>query len=152
VDLHQAPKRSSRRPDLSTFYATVNETYGDEQAHNNPHTLPTPENVTATFRLGADVYETILNDHGDDNPLLRGMIELLDSLAGAPPTKLEGVSNAFLDELERVPRKELKKDDCCPICSEPFLEGGYIATPSSAGKIACAHKCHYAIIYCDQMC
>jgi len=124
VNLSQAPKRSSRRPDLSTFYATVNETYGEEDS-NNPHTLPTPENVTAAYRLAADAYEIILSEHGDENPALRAMIDLLDSTATAPPTKREGVSDTFLSELERVPKSKLKKDDCCPICSEPFLDDEY---------------------------
>jgi hypothetical protein len=128
VNLSQAPKRSSRRPDLSTFYATVNETYGDEEARSH-HSLPTPENVTATYRLAADAYEIILAEHGDENPALRAMIDLLDSTAGAPPTKLEGVSDTFLSELERVPKAKLKKDDCCPICSEPFLDGQCLDFP-----------------------
>lgn len=29
---------------------------------------------------------------------------------------------SYLDELERVPKKSLKKTDTCPICSEPFLD------------------------------
>jgi hypothetical protein len=125
VSFSQAPKRSSRRPDLSTFHATFNETYGDEETHNNPNTLPTPENVTATYRLAADAYEIILTEHGDDNPALRTMIDMLESTASAPPSKLEGVSDTFLSELERVPKSKLKKDESCPICSEPFLDGKY---------------------------
>jgi len=121
VNLSQAPKRSSRRPDLSTFYAAVNETFGDEEARN-PHTLATPENVTATLRLAADAYEIISTEHGGENNLLRDMIAQLDTAASAPPAKLEGVSDTFLSELERVPKTKLKKDDCCPICSEPFLD------------------------------
>jgi hypothetical protein len=107
---------------MSTFYATVNETYGDEESRN-PHALPTPENVTATYRQAADAYEIILTEHGDENSLLRAMIDLLDNTAGSPPKEFEGVSDTFLSELDRVPKGKLKKGDCCPICSEPFLDG-----------------------------
>lgn len=123
VNFSQVTKRSSRRPDLSTFHATFNETYGDNEALHNPNNLPTPENVVATYRLAADAFEIILNDHGGENQVLTDMIGLLEGAANAPPSKLEGVSDAFISELDRVPKSKLKKDDCCPICSEPFLDG-----------------------------
>jgi hypothetical protein len=81
--------------------------------------------VTATYRQAADAYEIILTEHGDENSLLRAMIDLLDTTAGAPPKEFEGVSEQFLSELDRVPKAKLKKGDCCPICSEPFLDGEY---------------------------
>ena len=78
---------------------------------------------------------------------LDGMIESLFQEAEVPPKEVKGVSQGFLDgecdcpdsgvfevaeivadhfrevELERVPRKVLKKDMDCPICGNPFLEG-----------------------------
>lgn len=122
MNLSQTQKRSSRRPDLSTFYSTFNETYGDEQSHTNPHASPTPENVTAAFRLLADAFEIILTEHGGDNEQLRRMIEDLETTAGNPPSTLEGVPESFIDELERVPKSKLKNESC-PICSEPFKDG-----------------------------
>jgi len=38
---------------------------------------------------------------------------------------VEGVPQSYLDELERVPKKQLKKDDNCPICGENFLDDPY---------------------------
>ena len=54
-------------------------------------------------------------------------------LVDQPPTKL-GVSQSYLDSLDRVPKKELEKrrlkqkkgeKDCCPICNEEFLSAEY---------------------------
>lgn len=42
--------------------------------------------------------------------------------AEMPPKEVKGVSQGFLDELERVPKKALKPGMDCPICSNPFLE------------------------------
>lgn len=48
-------------------------------------------------------------------------------------------------ELERVPRKELKKDDSCPICSSPFLEDKYPLVV----RLPC-HKDHMFDLECIQ--
>jgi tRNA (cytidine32/guanosine34-2'-O)-methyltransferase len=40
-----------------------------------------------------------------------------------PPDQVQGVSDEFIEQLERVDRKKLKPDMTCPICSNPFLEG-----------------------------
>jgi hypothetical protein len=40
-----------------------------------------------------------------------------------PPSQVDGVSDEFLEQLERVPKKSLKSEQSCPICSNPFLEG-----------------------------
>ena len=40
-----------------------------------------------------------------------------------PPSEVEGVSDEFIEQLDRVPKKSLKTDMSCPICSNPFLEG-----------------------------
>lgn len=125
VNFTQAQKRSTRRPDLSTFYSTVNQAYGDEETIQNPNSAPTPENVTASFRLLADAYEIILNEHGGDNDHLRDMISVLETTAGQPPTEREGVPDSFLVDLERVPKSKLKKGEKCPICAENFLDGKF---------------------------
>lgn len=52
------------------------------------------------------------------------MIEVLRENADDPPTELKGVPDSFLDELERVPKETLKPSDTCPICVNPFLDGG----------------------------
>lgn len=60
---------------------------------------------------------------GQGNDLLANMIDILRQNANDPPAEVKGVPNSFLDELERVPKKSLKKDDTCPICVNPFLDG-----------------------------
>ena len=55
--------------------------------------------------------------------LLAQLVETLRDSAEHPPRELQGVPDSFLDDLERVPKKSLKEDDSCPICSEPFLAG-----------------------------
>jgi hypothetical protein len=64
-------------------------------------------------------------EHTGDNNLLASMIETLRQNADEPPAEVKGVPNSFLDELERVPKKALKKDDTCPICVNPFLDGEF---------------------------
>ena len=39
--------------------------------------------------------------------------------------EIKGVSQNFIDSLDRVPKKQLKKTDVCPICAEPFLDDQY---------------------------
>lgn len=58
-----------------------------------------------------------------DGGLLAQLVESLRDSAEHPPRELEGVPDSFLDDLERVPKKSLRKEDSCPICSEPFLNG-----------------------------
>lgn len=57
------------------------------------------------------------------NELLGQLVESLMASAEDPPREVQGVPDSFLDELERVPKKNLKSSDSCPICSNPFLEG-----------------------------
>ncbi|OAL53873.1 hypothetical protein IQ07DRAFT_322107 [Pyrenochaeta sp. DS3sAY3a] len=126
------PQKSSRRPDLSTFFTQVQLVdTSDPQNHTNPHALPQPENMTAAFRLLANAFELMRgrpadeSSEGEGNDLLGSMIEYLRQNADDPPAELKGVPDSFLDELERVPKKDLKPTDVCPICVNPFLEDEY---------------------------
>ena len=49
----------------------------------------------------------------------------MQHLIEEPPTKVAGVPQSYLDELERVPKKALKEKDVCPICGECFLDDQY---------------------------
>ncbi|KAL3464030.1 hypothetical protein BJX64DRAFT_101599 [Aspergillus heterothallicus] len=60
-----------------------------------------------------------------DRDLLREMIESLFQNAESPPTEVEGVSEEFCADLDRVPRSSLKPSQSCPICSNPFLDDKY---------------------------
>jgi len=128
----QKTEAPSRRPDLSTFFSTLELVdTSDPQSHHNAHATPQPENVAATFRLLANAFEMMQGRAEEDqtqapgqgNDLLANMIEILRQNADDPPTEVKGVPNSFLDELERVPKKALRKDDTCPICVNPFLDG-----------------------------
>ena len=55
--------------------------------------------------------------------LLGQLVQSLMQNAENPPSEVQGVSDEFIEQLDRVPRKSLKKDMSCPICSNPFLEG-----------------------------
>ncbi|KAF2804607.1 uncharacterized protein BDZ99DRAFT_525438 [Mytilinidion resinicola] len=113
------------RPDLSTFYSTLNLVdTSDPDSHHNAHAVPQPENMTAAYRLLANALQMMQGGGGSDDPNapLQTMILSLMHSADNPPRELEGVPDSFLDELERVPKKSLKKDDECPICCNPFLD------------------------------
>ncbi|KAF2203592.1 hypothetical protein GQ43DRAFT_478941 [Delitschia confertaspora ATCC 74209] len=137
---HNIPKEEKaehppRRPDLSTFFSTLELVdTSDPQSHHNVHALPQPENMAAAFRLLANAFEMMRGRAPDDNEehhssggedLLANMIEVLRQNADDPPAELKGCPDSFLDELERVPKKSLKKSDTCPICVNPFLEDEY---------------------------
>jgi|TARA_R110002003_G_scaffold357_8_gene19145 hypothetical protein len=86
--------------------------------------------MSAAFRLLANAFEMMRGRPADEagggeNDLLANMIDVLRQNADDPPTELKGVPDSFLDELERVPKKELKPADTCPICVNPFLEGEF---------------------------
>ncbi|KAL1304096.1 hypothetical protein AAFC00_000531 [Neodothiora populina] len=127
---------STRRhmPDLDTFFSRLDQvdTTGTRVPQNH-NSVPTPGDVSATFRLLADAYAVMLRDEGA-NPvtatggnenLLVQLVEQLRDTAEHPPRELQGVPDEFLDELERVPKKRLREADSCPICSEPFLNDQY---------------------------
>jgi len=126
------PEPPARRPDLSTFFSTLELVdTSDPQAHNNVHAVPQPENMAAAFRLLANAFEMMRgrpadergDGHAGSDDLLVRMIDELRQNADDPPTELKGVPDSFLDELERVPRKSLKPTDTCPICVNAFIDG-----------------------------
>lgn len=122
----------SRIPDLSTFFSTLRQvdSSGEETPHYNAHATPTPDQVAATFRLLANAYQIVEQEHrgaagGGEEALVHTMIEILMRNADDPPTEVKGVPDSFIDELERVPKTQLKPSDNCPICNNPFLEDEY---------------------------
>ena len=61
-----------------------------------------------------------------DNPntdLVESMMEYMHELMQAPPERPRGLSEEYINGLERVEKKRLKKDDVCPICGDAFLDG-----------------------------
>ncbi|KAK9467299.1 hypothetical protein V1512DRAFT_206028 [Lipomyces arxii] len=61
---------------------------------------------------------------GDSQILEQLSSQLLED-ALHPPRQADGVSQEFLDGLDRIPKKKLKKDDTCAICSTPYLDDRY---------------------------
>ena len=88
-----------------------------------------PRDISAAFRNLANAFEQMRGGEGNGAPrnshdeLLSQLVESLMDSAEQPPPELEGVSDEFIQQLERVPKKSLKEDMVCPICSNPFLEG-----------------------------
>ena len=56
------------------------------------------------------------------------------SSTSASPNR--GLPPSFLDTLDRVDKKTLKKDDTCPICTTPHLDDQYPLVV----KLKCGHK------------
>lgn len=55
--------------------------------------------------------------------LLGRLVQTLMESAEHPPSEVQGVSDEFIEQLERIPKKALKEDMSCPICSNAFLDG-----------------------------
>lgn len=84
---------------------------------------------------------------GESDDLLGNMIEVLRQNADDPPAEVKGVPNTFLDELERVPKKALKKEDTCPICVNPFLDGKFRFSTSIRRQLIREPKTHIRSSY-----
>jgi hypothetical protein len=104
---------------MSSFFAQL-----AQIETTNPHALPTPVEVSAAERLLQDQLVALrLNAPNEVNSaLLNDLIQTIESQIEDPPEKPAGVPQSYLDELERVPKKLLKKTDTCAICAEPFLD------------------------------
>ncbi|KAJ4393667.1 hypothetical protein N0V93_002882 [Gnomoniopsis smithogilvyi] len=145
----EAPRRR-RGIDMSTFTARFHElTDGpssnggasEQQQHNNPHAVPTPPDVNGLFRLLLSQFTTLhpelaaedgtrrdTTSNSDDPDFQEQAIRrIIDELVNDldRPAEIKGVSQEYLDMLERVPKKTLKPDDACPICAENFLDDPY---------------------------
>ncbi|KAH8705033.1 hypothetical protein BGW36DRAFT_421610 [Talaromyces proteolyticus] len=130
-----------RRPDLSTFFATLSEiTPNPSETRTRQHAVPVPGDVSAAFRSLAEAFDVMRREHEsggvdidsaeaeDDHhgaALIDQMIEALVQGAELPPREVEGVNEEFCDLLDRVPRSALTPSQSCPICSNPFLDDPY---------------------------
>jgi hypothetical protein len=115
---------------MSSFFNQLSQIETDStssRSHNNPNAIPTPVEMAAAERLLQDQFSALLQD--SDNPdhgaFLESLINAVQSQIEDPPEKVAGVPQSYLDELERVPKKALKKSDVCPICAEKFLDDEY---------------------------
>ena len=95
--------------------------------HHNAHATPTPVDTAALFRLLQDQLQTLHSTSPDaaNRDFLEQLITSLEADINDPPTRLHGVSQEFVDSLDRVGRKGLGKDEDCAICKVPYLEDEY---------------------------
>ena len=61
----------------------------------------------------------------ENESFLRELVESLELDVARPPTQIPGVSQEYLDSLDRVSRKTIQKDETCPICAERYLDDPY---------------------------
>ncbi|KAI4154141.1 MAG: hypothetical protein LQ340_001877, partial [Diploschistes diacapsis] len=111
------------RPNLSTFYSSLQQV-DLPPASTNPHLTPIPGDVAASFRLLGEAMEAMMSQN-PDRDLADSLVSFLFSQAETPPTKPQGMPAEFIEGLERVDRKRIKKGDECPICGEEFLDDQY---------------------------
>ncbi|KAL1842669.1 hypothetical protein VTJ49DRAFT_4580 [Mycothermus thermophilus] len=135
--------RRRRQVDMSTFTAhlhnilpestttttttTTTRNAPPSHHHHNPHAVPNPADTSALFRLLQDQMGTLATTAPteENRAFLRSLVEALEADVARPPRQIEGVTQAFLDGLDRVPRSRLKKEDTCPICAERYLDDPY---------------------------
>jgi Ring finger domain len=84
----------------------------DDDPNNQHHT-------TADFEQLAAILGNL-----NDSPVVQQMIEQLTS-EGQHADAHQGVPPFFLDSLDRIPKKNLKSSDECPICATNYLEDEY---------------------------
>lgn len=115
---------------MSTFTShlhNINPENSSSTHHNNPHATANPVDLAALYRLVQDQMGVLATTAPTDEnrDFLISLSESLDEDILRPPTQIEGVSQEFLDGLDRVDRKKLKEDEQCPICAERYLDDQY---------------------------
>ncbi|KAL3421433.1 zinc finger domain-containing ring-type protein [Phlyctema vagabunda] len=132
-NIQEAPRAPSRRPDMSTFFSQVNQ-ISRSATSTNAHAQPTGVEMAAAARLLVEQFSTLraTSSSAENVALLDVLMQAAAEGMHAPPDEVEGVPASFLDELERVDRRELvaaqksqKNNDSCPICAEKFLDDPY---------------------------
>lgn len=116
---NSAPRRRGQI-DISSFFKSLLHQISDDSSflnepaqRNNPHTVSTPVDVAGLFRLVQDQFRILARDAPEttNRDFLISLIDSLNSDIFNPPKDVEGVSQEFLDVLERVPNKSLKPDN-----------------------------------------
>ncbi|KAI4871140.1 hypothetical protein F4820DRAFT_7261 [Hypoxylon rubiginosum] len=129
----QAPAKPphKRRPDMSSFTSLLHQISPDNDAAATPsrtrHVGPTPVDMAAMFGLLHAQYARLRADSpsAENQRLLESLAAELEADMGSPPDAVPGVPQEYLDGLDRVSTKSLKKGDDCPICAEEFLADPY---------------------------
>ncbi|KAI0839758.1 hypothetical protein F5Y06DRAFT_295128 [Hypoxylon sp. FL0890] len=119
-----------RRPDMSSFASHLHQISQDSPSDGPPHRQhvgPTPVDTAALFRLLQDQFATLATDAPtpENRNFLESLMSAIEEDIGSPPDTIPGVNQEYLDSLDRVPRKQFKPEDSCPICAERFLDDPY---------------------------
>ncbi|KAI5923537.1 hypothetical protein F4810DRAFT_210322 [Camillea tinctor] len=119
-------RQHRRRPDMSSFDSHLHQISRDSSSAA-AHLGPTPPDMSALYRLVHDQFATLALDAptGENRTLLQGLMTEIQADIAAPPDHVPGVSQEYLDGLDRVARKALKDDEACPICAERYLDDEY---------------------------
>ncbi|KAI1777146.1 hypothetical protein F4818DRAFT_338282 [Hypoxylon cercidicola] len=126
----QAPANPphKRRPDMSSFTSHLHQISRDAESPSSRSRVgPTPVDMAAMFGLVQSQFLRLQADAPteENEQFLESLVRELQADMGAPPDAIPGLSQEYLDGLDRVPRKALARDDGCPICAEDFLADPY---------------------------
>ncbi|KAI6249074.1 hypothetical protein HI914_02907 [Erysiphe necator] len=127
ISSKEASRARTRRPSMSSFFSQLAQVESTTTFHNNLHALPTPVDMAAAERLLQDqlLHFLSMTSSTQQSDFLQSLIRSIDQDIDQPPTTTPGVSQNFLDQLERVSRSSLKKGEECKICGEEFLDDEY---------------------------
>ncbi|KAI6780999.1 uncharacterized protein J7T54_003141 [Emericellopsis cladophorae] len=136
-----AEPRRGRRVDMSSFFALLNTLSDSDQSQHRPHATPTPVDHAHLFRLLQDQLLTLQTTSPDEGnrDFLEQLISGLEGDINDPPREIHGVSQEFIDTLDRVTKRRLKPEDDCAICKIPYLEDEYPLVV----QLPCAGKHRY---------
>ena len=111
----------------SHLHQISSEDRGPSAAPSRHDIGPTPVDAAMLYRLVQDQLATLMTTAPTDGNrgFLESLVRDLEADVDDPPTRIPGVSQEYLDALDRVPRKQLTRDDDCPICAEPYLDDQY---------------------------
>ncbi|KAI2628253.1 hypothetical protein GGS21DRAFT_492904 [Xylaria nigripes] len=119
-------RRHRRCPSMSTFRSHLG------QITSNPASSragPTPVDTAALFQLVQDQFATLAIDAPTEanRGFLSLLVRALEADVCQPPERIQGVSQTYLDGLDRVSRKKLESDPegTCAICAEKYLDDPY---------------------------
>lgn len=117
---------------MSSFTSHLHQISSDDHAPSSTsgsrHDIgPTPVDAAALFRLVQDQMAILMTDAPTDanRGFLESLVRDLEADVDAPPTHIPGVSQEYLDTLDRVPRKRLDQEESCAICAERYLDDQY---------------------------
>ncbi|KAK6537281.1 hypothetical protein TWF694_011474 [Orbilia ellipsospora] len=125
------------RPDLSHFFSSLSINQSSTTLPSTPQ-QPIPQVPSEAFTNLARAWQESLEGH----EIIESLIEQLFE-EGKEGKGGKGVSQEFLDGLERIPKKELVEADICPICNTPFLLDEYPLVV----RLPC-HKSHVFDLEC----